>query len=201
MCDCDDAPYPAFVSDVIRRARKKHTCVECGQDISIGDPRSDRRSRADGVLTSARTCLDCVELRRLVEPFLECPDLLYPGSLQDHLTGLAQERAIDFARVDDGRWVPVSRTIHLATSASETACGLSLGWDDPITAVGLPDIDAVNCEECKCQRQLEVQRQSDFALVAYMLEGDRREAQGLPPSQEAQQLAAVNAMAWGQEGL
>ena len=92
-----------------------------------------------------------------------------------------------------------SKTIHLVASASETACGLSLGWDNPITAVGLLDIDAVNCEEC--QRQLEVQRQSDFALVAYMLEGDRRKAQGLPPSQEAQQLAAANAMAWGQEGL
>jgi hypothetical protein len=91
------------------------------------------------------------------------------------------------------------KAIHLASSASETACGLSLGWDDPITAVGLPSLIAVNCEEC--QRQLEVQRQYDFALVAYLMEGDRRKAQGLPPSQEAQQLAAANAMAWPQEDL
>jgi hypothetical protein len=91
------------------------------------------------------------------------------------------------------------RVIHLATSASETACGLSLGWNGPITAVGLPDLVAVDCEGC--QRRLEVQRQSDFALVAYLMEGYRREAQGLPPSQEAQQLAAANAMAWPQEDL
>jgi hypothetical protein len=199
MCDCDDSPYPAFVSDVIRRARKKHTCVECDRDISEGDRYQDSRSMADGVLYESKTCLNCVTLRRSVRTLLECPDLLYPGSLQDCLTGLAQEGAIDFAHVEDGRWVPTSRTIHLASSASETACGLSLGWDNPITAVGLPDIDAVNCEEC--QRQLEMQRQSDAALVAYLLEGDRRKTQGLPPSQAAQQLAAVDAMAWGQEGL
>ena len=91
------------------------------------------------------------------------------------------------------------RVIHLVATESETACGLSLGFGDQITAVGLPSLIAVNCEEC--QRQLEMQRQSDVALVAYMLEGDRRKVQGLPPSQEAQQLAAANAMAWGQEGL
>ena len=199
MCDCDDSPYPAFVSDVIRRARKKHTCVECGQDIPKGDRYEDSRSMADGVFYESKTCLNCVTLRRSVRTLLECPDLLYPGSLQDCLTGLAQEGAIDFAHVEDGRWVPTLRTIHLTATESETACGLSLGWDDPITAVGLPDIDAVNCEEC--QRQLEMQRQSDVALVAYLMEGDRRKAQGLPPSQEAQQLAAVNAMAWPQEDL
>ena len=200
MCDCsNDAPYPAFINEIIRRARKKHTCVECGQDISKGDRYEDRRSMADGVFYESKTCLSCVTLRRSVRTLLECPDLLYPGSLQDHLTGLAQEGTIDFAHVEDGRWVPTLRTIHLAATNSETACGLSLGWDNPITAVGRPDIDAVNCEEC--QRQLEMQRQSDVALVAYMLEGDRRKTQGLPPSQEAQQLAAVNAMAWGQEGL
>ena len=92
-----------------------------------------------------------------------------------------------------------SKTIHLVASASETACGLSLGWGNPITAVGLPSLIAVNCEECR--RRLEMQRQSDAALVAYMLEGDRRKTQGLPPDPAAQRLAAAKAMAWGQEGL
>lgn len=41
----------------------------------------------------------------------------------------------------------------------------------------------------------EVQRQSDVALIAYLLEGERRKGQGLPPDPQAQANAAAEAMA------
>jgi hypothetical protein len=65
-----------------------------------------------------------------------------------------------------------------------------LGWDNPITAVGLPSLIAVNCEEC--QRQLEMQRQSDVSLVAYMLEGERRKIHG----SKCHGLGPGGSMAW-----
>ena len=45
----------------------------------------------------------------------------------------------------------------------------------------------------------EIQQQSDMALAAWLLEGDRRKAQGLPPDQAAQAQAAADAMAWAED--
>jgi hypothetical protein len=45
----------------------------------------------------------------------------------------------------------------------------------------------------------EIQRQSDFATIAYQLEGDRRKAQGLPSDREAQGWAGAEAMAWAED--
>jgi hypothetical protein len=44
-----------------------------------------------------------------------------------------------------------------------------------------------------------IQQQSDMALAASLLEGDRRKAQGLPPGRDAQARAAADAMAWAEE--
>ena len=45
----------------------------------------------------------------------------------------------------------------------------------------------------------EHQRQSDMAITAYVMEGDRRKAQGLSPDREAQARAAADAMAWAED--
>jgi hypothetical protein len=45
----------------------------------------------------------------------------------------------------------------------------------------------------------EHQRQSDMAITAYLLEGDRRKAKGLSPDREAQARAGAEAMAWAED--
>lgn len=45
----------------------------------------------------------------------------------------------------------------------------------------------------------EHQRQSDLATIAYLMEGDRQKAQGLPPDREAQARAGAEAMAWAED--
>ena len=45
----------------------------------------------------------------------------------------------------------------------------------------------------------EHQRQSGMAITAYVMEGDRRKAQGLPPDREAQTRAGAEAMAWAED--
>ena len=45
----------------------------------------------------------------------------------------------------------------------------------------------------------EHQRQSGMAITAYVMEGDRRKAQGLPPDRKAQARAGAEAMAWAED--
>lgn len=74
MCDCDDGP--TVMREVIRRARKQYRCCECGNHIEVGNRYEYVTGIWDGVGQTFRTCLDCVEARKIYVDQLDRHDCL-----------------------------------------------------------------------------------------------------------------------------
>ena len=53
----------AFVDEKIRKARKKHKCGECGDEIQPGHSYEHARGLFDGVFFTSKTCRPCLEIR------------------------------------------------------------------------------------------------------------------------------------------
>lgn len=84
-CCCIDVDETSTViADEIRRARKPHTCCECGETIHPGSVYTYERTRHyDGYMQSFKTCARCRNIRDeyftcgwyyegMVEMFQEC---------------------------------------------------------------------------------------------------------------------------------
>jgi RNase P subunit RPR2 len=70
-CTCDyDAPE--FYHRKIPRARKQHTCEECGSPIPPGDNYEHVRGKWDGTIGSFKTCQACVDIRQWVKNNVPC---------------------------------------------------------------------------------------------------------------------------------
>jgi hypothetical protein len=78
MCDCDFT-QPEFFTSQIRKARKEHTCCECGSKINPGDNYYFYSGKWEDNISSYKTCNDCQELAKEA---LECYGL---GEMYDSL--------------------------------------------------------------------------------------------------------------------
>lgn len=66
-CDCSATDYDAnrCYSEVERKARKPHTCCECGDVIKVGHRYEEATGiTCDGGAFRYRTCIGCRNLRR-----------------------------------------------------------------------------------------------------------------------------------------
>jgi len=66
-CDCstDDGDYNRCSTEVVRKARKPHTCCECGDTIVVGKQYEEATGiNAEGEPYRYRTCIGCRNLRR-----------------------------------------------------------------------------------------------------------------------------------------
>jgi len=59
---------PTLYSEVIRKARKTHKCVECYSPIIKGEKYYDVKGLWDGSFSSFKFHKDCHDFRRLIEP-------------------------------------------------------------------------------------------------------------------------------------
>lgn len=59
----DDFSPPEFYSVDTPRARKLYCCYECNEDIVAGAQHERVTGKWDGVVSTHRTCLSCVEIR------------------------------------------------------------------------------------------------------------------------------------------
>ena len=73
MTDIDDSPSCCIFGDVddpievlsegIVKARKEHHCIECDEVIAKGVQHESTTGKSDGLVSTYRTCLSCVEIR------------------------------------------------------------------------------------------------------------------------------------------
>ena len=61
-----DGEYPTVYSEATRKARKEHTCYECGSSIYIGVEHMVAEGLWDGKWKRFRWCLKCEELRQKI---------------------------------------------------------------------------------------------------------------------------------------
>lgn len=76
-----------FCKIVQRKARKPHTCSECGKIISIGDKYEHATGKSDGYMWAFDTCLICAEI---AETFY-CDGRLFGGMLWEEMEEVAFE--------------------------------------------------------------------------------------------------------------
>lgn len=65
MCYFDDAIRPDVFEEDMIKARKSHTCCECGSEIRPGETYQRVKGLWDGSWSNHKTCLRCVKLRRM----------------------------------------------------------------------------------------------------------------------------------------
>ena len=70
-CWCDYVPSK-FYSAAIRKARKEHECEECGRAIARGEKYEYVSGMWEDYIDTYKTCLGCVELKKLVKQFVPC---------------------------------------------------------------------------------------------------------------------------------
>ncbi len=83
-CDCSfyigDLDMPEFSSTSVRRARKLHSCCECGEAIAPGTRYEYVAGKWDGEMDTHATCLPCAAIREHY-----CPCGWIYGALREHL--------------------------------------------------------------------------------------------------------------------
>jgi hypothetical protein len=104
----NDGDGPSCYKQTVRKARKKHQCCECAQDIMPGQRYQHDSGIWDGSPNSYKTCLSCVEIRDhfacdgfiyeqlwndLAENFF--PDMKAGGPCMAGLSPAAKQRLID----------------------------------------------------------------------------------------------------------
>lgn len=69
MSDCNlcifsyDGDEADFYHSETRKARRQHTCCECGEQIQRGDTYEHVALKYDGAMSRHKTCAICVEIR------------------------------------------------------------------------------------------------------------------------------------------
>lgn len=98
MCECD---APSVHHETFLRARKEHTCCECGVTVRKGDVHQFIQGVWDGQWSRYRSCIECAQVRDWVYDQLtrwdECPSysLLFDDWPHDELPAhVSQQRDI-----------------------------------------------------------------------------------------------------------
>jgi hypothetical protein len=70
MSDCDvcldaswDGETPEFCETTRPKARREHTCCECGRTVAIGEQYESVVGKWDGEISRFRTCAECAEIK------------------------------------------------------------------------------------------------------------------------------------------
>lgn len=100
--------HPDFYNEKIRRARKEHTCCECGCTIVVGDSYEYVSGKWDGYVSTYKTCPVCVELRA---KFM-CYGWVF-GELHTHLWEHMDNFAPDAPWTDIGQLSPPARDVMI----------------------------------------------------------------------------------------
>ena len=99
-CSCDDFDPCKCAVETIRKARKPHVCIECGDTIPVGKQYEEATGiDAEGEPYRYHTCIGCMNLRKhycrggwiwggLREALMECESVgfdytLPPSELED----------------------------------------------------------------------------------------------------------------------
>jgi len=71
-CVCDYDPAE-FYSATMQKARKVHSCEECGKDrIQVGEIYERAVGKWEGDVTTFKTCCRCIALREFVKAHVPC---------------------------------------------------------------------------------------------------------------------------------
>jgi hypothetical protein len=98
MCDCDcDYDPPAFYEQKLVRAKKDHTCCECGRTIRATEVYELASGKWDIGVCSYKTCVPCLILWTSLEQETKCRCRIF-GELMTEL-GAACDVAVH-RRVD-----------------------------------------------------------------------------------------------------
>jgi hypothetical protein len=82
-CDCSvdiDDCGASCSSTFVRKARKPHTCCECGEVIPVGKKYQEDTGIYDGRAFRYRTCIGCAAIRQHY-----CPSGWYWGELRNQI--------------------------------------------------------------------------------------------------------------------
>ena len=100
-CYCDYGEQPSvYEACMVQRARKAHSCYECGHQISAGEGYERVRALYDGRWDIVRTCSRCLDVRRYVESHAPCFCWQH-GSLLDD----ARDTLREYAHHSAGFWI------------------------------------------------------------------------------------------------
>jgi len=118
-CSCFSANIDEeseILFDKIVTARKTHKCYECGRDIVAGEKYRYEKTKYDDEITTIKTCLDCVSIRK----HLVCD--FYWGQVWDLVS-----ESIDYYSDDNQPWSAISR---LTPAARAKVCEIiERTWD------------------------------------------------------------------------
>ena len=67
-CDLELDDFCELIEQKTVTARKEHTCGECGYEIKSGQKYEIQKETFDGVFSTHKTCLICVEVRDKMFP-------------------------------------------------------------------------------------------------------------------------------------
>ena len=77
-CDYDDVEHSLVQHINIRKARKRHICLECQHTINVGDYYEEVNGLWEGKWDRFKTCMPCVRIRTDL-----CGRCFQYGKLQD----------------------------------------------------------------------------------------------------------------------
>lgn len=122
MCALDDAePVDWFVTEE-RRARKLHTCGECGRIIIPGEVYTCDRYGFKGKIHHLKVCPHCEVVRAWLRA--ECGGTLFGGALQDFYDHFEWPQYVDLLRINvmsRRRWMRPGRGLYPVPAMPMTA--------------------------------------------------------------------------------
>lgn len=94
MCDYDP---PAIAEHKEVKARKAHRCLECREDILVGDRYVRSNILYDGAWFNSKTCLPCWSLWSEVQKFSDCVSM---GELAESMAEMASGSGISLGKLE-----------------------------------------------------------------------------------------------------
>lgn len=85
-CYCDYDPPEFFRQRMVKAARSRHKCVECGRAILPGERYESTTGKWDGEMSFMKTCSHCLDIRQFVKNSVPCFCWAF-GSMMDDARG------------------------------------------------------------------------------------------------------------------
>lgn len=71
-CWCDYEPAQIYEQHIIKSARAKHACAECGRSILPGERYERTFGMWENQISVFKTCQDCLNIRQFVKNSVPC---------------------------------------------------------------------------------------------------------------------------------